>query len=234
VFQDRAEAFVAEAVQAAGKVVPGITVTGAVTDGPAVPVLLSESQHADLMVLGDRGLGGFAGLILGSVAVQMATHGACPVLVVRGTRRSTGPVVVGIDGSRTSARAFDFAVEEAALRRTDVVAVHTWQTPPVVAPGDMMPLVYEVAVIEEEERRVLAEAVAGVAERYPEVGVRQEVVHAPAAHHLAERSADAQLVVVGDRGHGGFVGLLLGSVSQYLIHHCACPVAVVRAEHDRH
>lgn len=234
VFRDRAEVFVADAVQLAEKVAPEVAVTGEVQDGPAVPVLLDESRRAHLVVLGDRGLGGFAGLILGSVAVQMATHGRCPVLVVRGERRSGGPVVVGVDGSRTSARAFAFAVEEAALRGTDVLAVHTWQMPAVAGPAEVMPLVYDVALVEDEERRVLGEAVAGVAERYPDVVVRQEVVRGAAGRALVERSRGAQLVVVGDRGHGGFIGLLLGSVSQHLIHHAGCPVAVVRGERDHH
>jgi nucleotide-binding universal stress UspA family protein len=104
--------------------------------------------------------------------------------------------------------------------------------PATTGPGEMVPLVYDPALVEDEERLVLAEAVTGVAERYPEVVVHQEVVHGAASRVLVERSGDAQLVVVGDRGHGGFVGLLLGSVSQHVIHHAACPVAVIRRERE--
>jgi len=166
-------------------------------------------------------------LIVGSVAVQTATHGACPVLVVRGDRHGVGPIVVGVDGSAASMRALDFAVEEAALRGAELVALHVWTGSSMTELNDTLPMSYEAWSGGQEEQRVLAEALAGIAQRYPDVPIRREVVRGSARHLLTERSRMARLLVVGDRG-GGVARLLLGSVSQHLIHHADCPVAVVR------
>lgn len=224
-----AEQLLTEAATEAHKTAPDVPVSTALIDGAATPVLLHESRHATLLVLGDRGLGGFSGLILGSVAVQAVTHAACPVLVVRGTQRPDGPVVVGVDGSEVSQLAVAFAFEEAAIRRADLVAVHAWIGPVSTGPGDMLPLVYDPVELEAEEQRLLNEALAGYRELFPEVTVREEPVRDRPGHALVEHSKTAQLVVVGARGRGGFSGLLLGSVSQTLIYHAECPVAVVRA-----
>lgn len=229
--RNQAERILAEAAEHARLAAPGLAVSTSLVDGAAAPVLLAESRHAALLVVGDRGLGGFASLVIGSVAVQAAAHAACPVLVVRGEEHggeraaerdgdgggravSGGPVVVGVDGSETSALAVGFAVEEAALRGAELVAVHAWSGPVSAGPGDMLPLVFDAARLEEEEREVLAESLVAWRERYPEVVIRPELVHGRATQHLIERSATAQLVVVGARGRGGFTGLLLGSVSQ--------------------
>jgi nucleotide-binding universal stress UspA family protein len=227
-FQTQAEAALSDAVRLAGKTTPRVDMTSELLIGAPVPILLAESRRAYRVVLGDRGVGGFAGLLTGSVAAQTAAHAACPVVVVRDEDRQTGPVVVGVDGSAASRRALDFAVEEAALRGADLVAVHTWLSPPLIGPAGMMPLAYDPPPVAAEERRVLAESLAGIAERYPDVVIRRESTPGAAAKVLRDRSRDAQLIVVGSRGRGGFAGLLLGSVSQDLIHHAACPVAVVR------
>jgi nucleotide-binding universal stress UspA family protein len=225
---EQAEAFVTEAVRLATKAAPEVRTTSRVVTGGAVPVLLAASRHADLLVVGERGAGGFSGLIVGSVAIQAATHGACPVLVVRGGIRPAGPVVVGVDGSRTSALALDFAVEEAALRGAELIALHAWTGGSSTELNDALPMSYENWSGEGQEQRVLAEALAGIGERYPDVPIRREVVNGSARRLLTDRSRTAQLVVVGDRGHGGFTGLLLGSVSQHLVYHAACPTVVVR------
>jgi nucleotide-binding universal stress UspA family protein len=182
-----------------------------------------------LLVIGDRGLGGFGSLLLGSVALHTTAHAACPVLVVRGPHRSTGPVVVGVDGSAGSATAVGFAIEEASRRKTDLLAVHAWGIFQAVSQKDTMPPAYEPEVLRDEEQRVLSESLAGWAERYPEVTVRQDLAHERPAAALIARSQTAQLVVTGARGRGGFAGLLLGSVSQTVMHHAGCPVVVVRA-----
>jgi nucleotide-binding universal stress UspA family protein len=227
-FEEQARRYLEEAVQVAAQAASNLPVTADLITGAAVPVLLAESRDATLIVLGDRGLGAFTGLIVGSVAVQIATHGYCPVLVVRGESRIAGPVVVGVDGSQTSVLAVTFAAEYAARRSAELVAVHTWQFPASVGPGDMLPLAYDASLLEEEERRVLAESVSGLNESHPDLLIREEVTYGPAGRVLTEWSRRAQLVVVGDRGHGGFTGLLLGSVSQHLIYNAECPVAVVR------
>jgi len=220
-----AEKIVNEAVAYAHGCDPRVAVSGEVVDGGVSAVLVAESRRAFAVVLGDRGLGGYTGLLVGSVAVQVAAHAGCPVLVARGTARENGPVVVGVDGSPNSDRAVAFAAQEAVLRKTDLRAVHAW-----TGPGDILPLLYDPKLVAEEESRVLFEATAGLAERHPDLIVGHRVVRGRAARTMIAQSHGAQVVVVGARGRGGFTGLLLGSVSQALLHHADCPVAVVRPE----
>jgi nucleotide-binding universal stress UspA family protein len=209
--QNDAERLLAEAVDRAGRAVPGLDVDSELVTGGAAAVLVEESRAAAIVVLGDRGLGGFTGLLLGSVAVQLAAHAHCPVAVVRGR---PGPAVLQ-------------AFEEASLRGAELVALHAWVDPVPPQLGDVLPVVYDVDQVEAEEMRLLAQALAGCRERYPDVIVHEELVRAPARDYLIERSAQAQLLVVGTRGLGGVRGLLLGSVSQAALHHADCPVLVV-------
>jgi nucleotide-binding universal stress UspA family protein len=218
------------AADAAARTAPQLEVEQVEVDGSPVPVLRAESAGAELVVLGDRGLGGFTGLLIGSVAVELAAHAACPVVVVRGSEPDYAgplpdPVVVGIDGSPTSEAAVAFAFEAASSRGVPLVAVHVWRD--LVVDPTMAPLL-DWDAVESDEREVLAERLAGWAAKYPDVPVRRLVVRDRPAHMLVEESGRAQLVVVGSRGRGGFAGLLLGSVSQALLHHAHCPVAVVR------
>ncbi|WBB52329.1 universal stress protein [Verrucosispora sp. WMMD573] len=226
--RNQADRYLADAVAEAGKAAPEVAVTGEVVDGAASTVLLAEARDAALVVLGNRGLGGFAGLLLGSVAVQVSAHADGPVLVVRGESRADGPVVVGVDGSELSREAVRFAFEEAAWRGSELVAVHAWLYPTPAGPGDILPLVYDLDAFRDEEERVLAEAVAGWSERYPEVPVRRRLVRGSPGRALVEESRTAQLVVVGARGRGALGGLLLGSVSHAVLHHAHSPLAVVR------
>lgn len=224
----QAEQIVAEAVEYARSERPGLTVTGDVVTGQASVVLLGESREAALVVVGDRGLGGFSGLLIGSVAVQVVEHALCPVLVARGVERTTGPIVVGVDGSQHSRSAIGFAMEEASWRGTNVVAVHAWTHPVSLGPGDMQPLVHDITAVGEDETRLLAESLAGWRERYPDVAVEQRVVRGRPARVLLDAAEDAQMIVLGARGRGGFAGLLLGSVSQAVLRHAKCPVAILR------
>jgi nucleotide-binding universal stress UspA family protein len=225
----QAEQVVAAAVAEAEATVPGIRVTGEIIDGEAAAVLVGETPTAALVVLGDRGLGGFSSLVVGSVAVQVAAYADCPVLVARGTDRAHGPVVVGVDGSELSRLAVGFALEEASLRGTDLIALHVYRHPGSGGPGDMQPLVYDETQLHDEEDRLVAESLAGTADRWPDVPVRRQTVRGRPAGVLADASREAQLLVVGGQGRGEFTGLLLGSVSQSVLHHADCPVAVVRA-----
>jgi nucleotide-binding universal stress UspA family protein len=221
---------VAAAAAAAAGVTPELAIEQEVVTGFPVPVLNAEAARAQLVVLGDRGLGGFTGLLAGSVAVALATHASCPVVVVRGPTPAApppleGPVVVGIDGSPTSEAALAFAFEAADLRGVPLLAVHTWTDYQIES---TMTAVLEGDAIDADEHRLLAERLAGWGEKYPGVPVQRLVTRYRPARTLVEQSQHAQLVVVGSRGRGGFAGLLLGSVSHALLHHAGCPVAVVR------
>jgi nucleotide-binding universal stress UspA family protein len=225
--QNQALRIVDEAVERALKVAPGVDVDGEVLTGGGAALLVAESRTARMVVVGDRGLGGFTGLLIGSVAVQLAAHAQCPVLVVRGQSHPSGPVVVGVDGSPEASGAVMQAFEEAWLREARLVALHAWLDPVAREPGDMLPLVHDVDQVRNEEARGLAEAVAGCREEYPDVTVREELVRGPARAALIDASVEAQLLVVGTRGRGGIRGLLLGSVSQAVLHHAQCPVLAV-------
>lgn len=228
----QAERVVEEAAAEAASVAPDTPVSTEVVEGSAATVLLGEARTAEMIVLGHRGLGGFSSLLVGSVAVQVSAHADCPVVVALGDEeRHAGPVVVGVDGSPLSDLAIGFAMEEAALRGAELVAVHAWSQPVSTGPGDMVPLVYDEAALRTDEEQMLAESMAGWSERYPEVPVTRRLVRGRPARVLVAESETAQLVVVGALGRGGFTGLILGSVSQAVLHHGHCPLAIVR--HDQ-
>ncbi|MFE9880717.1 universal stress protein [Streptomyces sp. NPDC005784] len=225
-----AERLVTEALHRAGDVAPEVEVTHEVVAGEALTVLELQSRDADLVVIGSRGRGGFVGMLLGSTAVYLAAHSRCPVMVVREQREAAGPIVLGVDGSRAGEKAVDFTFAEAALRGADIVALHVWTPDNVPVSPPQVPDVRGPGTVAEGEERLLAQALAGRQEKYPDVSVRHELVHGVTHEALIEASRTAQLVVVGARGRGGFTGLLLGSVSQALLHHAHCPVAVVRGK----
>ena len=209
---------------------PGIETAPQVEIGAPIEVLGSEARRAQLLVLGDRGLGGVTGLVLGSVAVALAARGACPVVIVRGeTRNTDGPVVVGIDGSPVSEAALAFAFDAAAVRGVALVAVHAWS--PTAVDKALEPVMDWAAVADEEEA-VLAERLSGWGQKYPQVTVRRSVVRDGAARALVDASRGAQLVVVGSRGRADAAGLFLGSVSHGVLHAAHCPVAIVRPGTD--
>ena len=209
---------------------PGIETAPQVEIGAPIEVLGSEARRAQLLVLGDRGLGGVTGLVLGSVAVALAARGACPVVIVRGeTRNTDGPVVVGTDGSPVSEAALGFAFDAAAVRGAELVALHAWS--PTAVDKALEPVMDWAAVADEEEA-VLAERLSGWGQKYPQVTVRRSVVRDGAARALVDASRGAQLVVVGSRGRGDAAGLFLGSVSHGVLHAAHCPVAIVRPGTD--
>ncbi|WP_440107777.1 universal stress protein [Streptosporangium sp. H16] len=190
-------------------------------------ILIETAADAELLVVGNHGLGGFAGMLLGSVALGVAGRATCPVAVVRDSAAQPAEeVVVGVDGSAAGANALGFAFAEASLRGAGLRAVHAWSRP--IAGGG--PFALQAAEeTAEVERRLLAEALAGWSERYPDVKVTEQLEHGHPAHVLAEASAHAGLLVVGSRGRGDLTGLLLGSVSHSLLHHAACPLVVTPA-----
>jgi nucleotide-binding universal stress UspA family protein len=196
--------------------------------GPAVPVLLEAAEDAAMLVVGSRGHGQVAGMVAGSVSQHLARHASVPVVVARpaanpGARR----IVVGVDGSGGSDAALEFACRRAEITGEDVVVLHGWRdgsaagTTRREVPDRFMDRIAE-------EERLLAEAVAGVHGDHPDVQVQTEAIPVVAWRALADASAAASLVVVGSRGRGAFAGMLLGSVSQQVLHHAECPVAVVR------
>jgi nucleotide-binding universal stress UspA family protein len=236
------KAMLAETVATARQHYPDLAVHTQLLTGTGSSALVQLSQQASLVVVGSRGDGGFAGLSIGSTAAQVAAYATCPVLVIRpavadedvppadstGDGMKPGPVLVGVAGSSHDQAALRFAFEEASLRHVPLIAAHVWWYPPEVSiqPEHLSP--YDQATLTDLAERVVAEALAGWSEQYPDVSVEQRTIHAlNTSYALIEDSADAGLVVVGCRGRGGFTGLLLGSVSRDLVGHAQAPVAVI-------
>ncbi|MEV4536634.1 universal stress protein [Asanoa sp. NPDC049518] len=200
---------------AAAREHPYLEVATAQVAAGGATALIARSCFAEAVVVGHRGLRGYAEAVVGSVGSQVAARATGPVVIVRAiaSGRVDAPVVVGVDGSAGGIPALEFAFEEAAQRALPLLAVH---------------------VTDERERpawlaeSLLDTAVAPWAAKYPRVDVRRQVRPASVAEQaMVDVSGHASLVVVGSRGRGGVAGLLLGSVSQALVHQARCPVAVV-------
>jgi nucleotide-binding universal stress UspA family protein len=225
-----AEAMVTEAL---AKVrTDDVRVTGAARAGPAPYTLMDASQRAEMVVVGHRGRGGFATLLLGSVAATVAAHAQSPVAVVRPYAAEHPPgglVLVGADGSPASGMAVGFAFEEAERRGAPVGVMRSWRPPVQFWGGDVQPPGHvHPAELESAEARWLQDWVRPWRDKHPQVDVRWMLTVERPAAALVGAAREAALVVVGSRGHGGFTGLLLGSVSQQVINHAPCPVVVVR------
>lgn len=196
-------------------------------------LLLEHSKSAYAVVLGATGHTGTLGH-LGSTLLAVTAHAKGTVIVVRpdpkagNTVRGTGPVVVGVDGSPVSEAAIAAAFLEASERGVDLVAVHVWSDWDTgkFAGQNASALLDD---FEEVEEALLAERLAGWQEKYPDVAVTRRIYFAGPAAQLQEWSEHAQLVVVGNRGRGGFAGLLLGSTAHSLVQHAHCPVMVVHS-----
>jgi nucleotide-binding universal stress UspA family protein len=205
---------------------PDLKVRGLLERGPAAAALIEAGKSADLIVLGPRGVGGFVGLVLGSVSAQVVEHAPCPVVIARGDLDSgPGRVVVGVDGSEASQAALAMAFTEADLRGWSVHAVVAWESVPV---RDLPPLADATGLLEAGETR-LERLIVPLRELHPGVAVRAEVLPGAPREVLLDAAGGARLLVVGSRGLGGFRGLMLGSVSHALVRHAPCPVAVVHA-----
>lgn len=202
---------------------PDVPVSGLLAEGHPVWVLQQHARGAALVVLGSWHLSAWRERFASAaVALPLAAGAPCPVVVVAEPEHLTHEppyFVVGVDGSPRSAVAVDFAFEEAALRGALLQAVYVWHPP-------RLGVLDEHAAVQ-EGRRVLAETVAGRTADHPEVELRHEVVRGHPVAALTKASEHALGLVVGTRGHGGFTGMMLGSVSQGVLHYARCPVFTV-------
>ncbi|WP_010696743.1 universal stress protein [Saccharopolyspora spinosa] len=224
---DYAEKAVQKAAAKCRAQAPHLNIDAEAVSGHPVEELLRRSAEAQLVVLGKRGQGGFTDALLGGVSSAVATHASCPVVVVRkGVPTTVGPVVAGVDGSESSLAALRFAFEEAAGRAAELVVMQVWREEGLLA----VPLPpFDRAKVQREIERALAEQTAFLREEFPKVRTREVAQRGHPVSALADAGRDAQLLVVGHRGRGGFDGLYLGSVAAGVLHHAPCPVAVVRS-----
>lgn len=198
--------------------------------GHPAQTLLEAGRPGGLLIVGRRGLDGFAELAIGSTSQVCAALAGIPVVVVpdqwNPVAPSRGRVVVGVDGSESCQLALGFAFEEAALRSAGVLAVHAVRLPDVYPGVDIWPDPDQAGWSDQVER-LLTSSLAGWPERYPDVGVERQIVGGHPVQVLAAASETADLVVVGGRGRSLFTALRMGSVSRGLLHHTACPVAII-------
>lgn len=213
------EDLLAEARQYALKVNPDLDVATRLVRTDPGGALVEGSEHAALVAVGSRGMGGFEGLLFGSVGLYTAAHARCPVLVV--PREAPYPaeaparIVVGIEDRPGEIAMAGWAFEEAASRGAGILALHA------VGGEFGSP---RRRVMEDLE---LSEALAGLREHHPDVRVEQLVSDRAAGQALVEASRSAALVVVGAARRTGRIGMALGRVNHAVLHHAHCPVVVV-------
>jgi nucleotide-binding universal stress UspA family protein len=227
--RDRAQESLDELARTVRARRPALGVSTEVLDGTPRAVLGEAAETADLLVIGARGSGGFPGLLAGSTTLHTAATARCPVVVVHAADdagHGAGEVVVGVDAREPGEAVLRFAFTAAERRKLPLRVVHAWRYP-LLRMGKAAPPVYEEGHVEAEEQRLLAEVLAGWREEFPTVEVRPEVAKSGPAKKLVALSADAGLLVVGREGQPtGPIGRL-GSVSQALVQHARCPVAVI-------
>lgn len=196
---------------------------------PPIPTLVEMSKDAELVVVGSHGRGAVGRVLLGSVSSGVLRGAACPVAIVPGGDPAAdidenAPVLVGIDGSSASEVATAIAFDEASRRGVALTALHAWSDVEVLDLGGL-----DWPTLEVQSEQVLAERLAGWQERYPDVTVQRLVVRDRPARELINQSRSAQLVVLGSRGRGGIAKMLLGSVSNAVVHSVHTPIIVAHA-----
>lgn len=207
------------------------TIVESVAGTPAA-FLVDASREAELVVVGRRRQSVLGEAFSGSTSSQVAAHASCPVVVVdkEFELAPDAPIVVAVDGSSANDPAVRFAFERASALGASVTAVHSWWVD--VSSTLDGPWLSEdwVTEVEDQQRGQFDVALAGWSAKFPDVKVRTVLRRSLPVEAVLSEAEDAQLIVVGSRGHGGFVGLLLGSVSQGLLRReRPCPLAVVHA-----
>jgi len=207
----------------------GLEVSAEAMVGPAASALVEASEHADLLVTGSHSKRGVAEILLGSTSSQVATHSQCPTVVVRPKPVTFHRLGVAIDGSEPGQRALDFAFEQASRRGWKLLVIHAWDVHVVGFDVDAStyPKGGIIDEVRDAEDRLSSEVLAGHRERYPDVEIEVHLGRGHADNVVLEASEECDLLVVGSRGHGGFASLMLGSVSNRVLHHAQCSVAVV-------
>ncbi len=199
-----------------------------VMSSAAVPTMIDLSKDAEMVVAGCYGDGRSSSSRLGSVSSGLLRHASCPVAIIHtGETAAPGgdrmPVVVGIDGSPASQSAAAIAFNEASRRRAGLVVLHAWSDVDVSKWPDL-----DWPAAQSMSEQLLDDRLVRLQEQYPEVNVRRIIARDQPTNQLIAQSAEAQLLVVGSRGRGGFEEMLVGSVSEAVALLAKTPVIVTR------
>jgi nucleotide-binding universal stress UspA family protein len=234
-----------EAAEHITRTCPGVLVTDARVDGPAGTALLHAADQAELLVLGSRGLSGFTGFLIGSVAQAVVARASRPVVLVRAgeepedehlpdqegnasTRTPYREVVLGLDLADPCDEVIGFAFTAAQVRGATLHAVSAWtgSSPLSLGPGEIG-LLDDAPQLDEEWRGFLSAVLQPWREKFPDVEVSQTVAEGKAGSRLVYASSGASLLVVGRRIRDAALGFRTGPVAHTVIHHANCPIAVV-------
>ncbi len=235
---DEAQRLATSACARAATFMSSERISAAVSEGSAAGHLIKASESAALVVVGNKHRTALGSLFAGSVSFPVASHAHCPVVLVpelggvQGAGSGRG-VVVGVDGSHAASQALEVAAATAARASEPLTIIAAWDIPvtggwtnSAWADGGGDPTWSEALC--DDATDILQKAAASIQDLHPHLDVTTHVVQAPAARALVEAAQGAALVVVGSRGRGGFLSLVLGSVSHAVMHDCAAPVMIVR------
>ncbi|GAB1333879.1 universal stress protein [Streptomyces sp. E-15] len=226
-----AEHIVASAAERAEGHNPDVKVTTDIVPEDAVDALVRAGDEAFALVTGSRGRGEIKGLLLGSVGLGVAARAHCPVVVVRGDRAGLEGaherILLGLGDADTSTEAVRFAFREAEVRGCVLDVVRAWRRPAYDRDGDRLRPGGPADTCEENASALIDALLKAASAEHPHVRTRPAALEGPAGRILVDRSAAADLVIVGARRGTGHLGFQLGWVSHVLLHHAQCPVAVV-------
>lgn len=217
----------AEAAETVAAKFPDVDVELHLLTGEPDHLLRELTEHAAVLVLGSRGRGRLASALLGSVSVDVASNGSCPVVVVRPFHRGKvrNGVLVGTDCSRESHTTLEFAYREASLRGLPLTVLYAVKG---LSRDAVLDAAQHTDARYADHQRELAETVAGMGEKFPDVRVQTVLASGDPARYLITESAAMDLVVVGHHHRGGVVDrLALGSYAPMLVENAGCPTAVV-------
>ncbi|MEU2716623.1 universal stress protein [Streptomyces sp. NPDC007205] len=226
-----AEHIVASAADRVERRDPHLKVTTDIIPEDATAALVRAGDEAFALVVGSRGRGGLKGALLGSVGLAVAARAHCPVIVVRGDRAGLAGtherILLGLGDAGMSTEAARFAFREAEVRGCVLDVVRAWRRPAYDRSDDRIQAGGPDDTYEEQASAAVDALLRAATAEHPQVRTRPATLEGPAGKILVERSAAADLVIVGARRREGHFGFQLGCVSHTLLHHALCPVAVV-------
>ncbi|MEY9935059.1 nucleotide-binding universal stress UspA family protein [Catenulispora sp. GP43] len=228
--QQTAEKIAEHGAAAARSLFPGMHVEAKTGPGGAAEALATAARGADLLVVGNRGRGGFAGLLLGSVSMRALTASCVPTMVVRGPHRDPhDAVLVAVDLDDPADDLLDFAFNEAARRGARLEAVTVWDMSWVTEYADEAAEIQSAAAQARVDLDAALEAVVHTWHgKYSDVRVSHRVAEGNPAAELIAATSHADLIVAGARRHGdGRHGMRIGPVAHALVQHADCPVVIV-------